>query len=245
MNKTLQKLAQQEQDFLKTQFLSPVLKNQPIAVRIADIICRFSIKPKNFEGWGVFRPTSFSTATSVRKANKIERSEYLKLFPVFRFALAYQHNDIWYGCLACDDDRLNISGFVPIRLTEEVQRFQTVTARYDGNTFWFDRIMNSSLRVSTELRTALADLTKPKELTIRGLTKVEYYLYHEIYNYELAKQQKSKEDLMKEALSRGGASYISHVERGATYSVEYRVDGKVHTSNINKETLRQQRLMKN
>ena len=57
----LNRLAAEEARFLAADFLAPALRQGTVFVRIADIVCRFKIDAA-LEGWGVFRPTSITTA---------------------------------------------------------------------------------------------------------------------------------------------------------------------------------------
>src|SRR5260370_91265 len=68
MSELFNKLAAAEAGFLDSEFLSPVLRNRPISIRIAGIILTLQVtKPANFEGWGLFRPLDYHNAILVRQ----------------------------------------------------------------------------------------------------------------------------------------------------------------------------------
>ena len=77
----LGRLAAAEEQFLKEEFLAPVLRGGHVAVRIAGVVCNIRVRPPDFQGFGVFRPTSHSDATLLREAKLSERRRYLELFP--------------------------------------------------------------------------------------------------------------------------------------------------------------------
>src|SRR5687767_8263212 len=77
----LQRLAAAEDEFLRGEFLAPVLRGQGVQVRIAGVRCQLSVEPADFQGWGVYRPLSHTQARLVRPAGMGERRKYLDLFP--------------------------------------------------------------------------------------------------------------------------------------------------------------------
>lgn len=56
IHKLIDKLAAEEDSFLKSEFLCPVVRGKPIQVRISGIIMSMRAVPVNFQGWGVFKP---------------------------------------------------------------------------------------------------------------------------------------------------------------------------------------------
>ena len=240
----IDKLAGQEKDFFDSQFLSPVLRGQPVRVRIAGIISNFLVHPKGFQGWGVFKPENRKECKLQRKPTMAEKQQYLKLFPLLRFVLCRQTENLFWGFPAYQGDtRFKITGLsVPIYLTEEVQMFEVVCARFDGQTFWFDEIdQRRSPKSAAYLREALSVFRKPKELELDSLTQEERDAYNITYEiaYEQSEEMKARreQDKIKVALERSGAVYRSHIERGDTYTVEYTVDGNTHRSAVDKKTL--------
>jgi hypothetical protein len=91
----LARLAAAEQKFLAGEFLAPALRGGEVHVRIAGVICRLKIKPEDFEGFGIFRPTSLTRAELQRPARLTERQRYLELFPLVRLILAARYERQW------------------------------------------------------------------------------------------------------------------------------------------------------
>src|SRR5262249_53955387 len=139
----LKRMAVAEEKFLASDFLAPVLRSGSVQVRIAGVVCRIKVQPDDFEGWGVFRPTSHTTATLVRPARLAERQRYLELFPLLRLILCGRDGEQWLGVPAHRaDSRFRMQGAVPVRLVEEAQLFEVIETRFDGNLCWFERLDN-------------------------------------------------------------------------------------------------------
>lgn len=243
INNLINKLAKEQDDFLRSHFLSPVLRERPIRVRISGIIRSFTIRPKNFEGWGVFRPQNMKEARYVREPNMGEKREYLALFPTLRFVLCRQNGPIWFGLPSNQSDtRFKITGMVPIYLAEEVQLFDTVCSRFDGGVCWFDELdPRRSPQTAIYLRECLTKLDKVDKVSMPGLTQEEkdaYGIAWEVAYSASEEAQKNREtERIRTALSRAGASYTSHIDRGDTYTIEYTVDGDRHRSVVQKQNL--------
>jgi hypothetical protein len=239
----IDKLAAEENSFLKSEFLCPVLKGQPVRVRISGIIMSMRVAPVNFQGWGVFKPVGRHLAKHVRKPSMAERRQYLGLFPTLRFVLSRQENDVWFGVPANQSDtRFRITGSVPVQLSEEIQVFDTVCSRFDGNICWFDEVdPRKSPKNGNYLRESLREFTKPDKLQMDGLTKEEIDAYQIAYHiaYESSEEAKANKETekIKTALVRAGADYRGHIDRGDTYTIEYLIDGNPHRSVVNKENL--------
>ena len=239
----IDKLAGEEEQFFKSEFLAPVIAGQPVKVRISGIITTLTIGPRKFQGWGVFKPIDRRLARFVRNPTMAEKQQYLKLFPAIRFVLCRQNEKAWLGFPAYQGDtRFKITGLAPIHLADEVQLFDIVVTRFDGNTIWFDELdQRRSPRSAMYLRESLNVLRKPKELDLDSLTQEERDAYNIAYEFAYEQSEEAKkqrqEDKIKVALERAGAKYQGHIERGDTYTVEYTVDGNMHRSAVKKDNL--------
>lgn len=230
------KLAAQEDNFLQSDFLSPVLQGTPVKVRINNVILNLEIiRPKKFAGWGIFRPLSFKEAVRVRQPTMAEKQEYLKLFPALRFVLCKNDKDEWYGIPANNSDtRFKITGLVPIHFAEEVQLFDVIQARFDGTVCWFEGIYeNHSLKNANYLREAFSKFEMPSKIELPGLTQEEKDAYLIAFNASEEAKKANESNRIKVALERAGATYRSHVKRSNSYTIEYVVDGETHKSVVN------------
>lgn len=242
-NDVFDKLAAAETEFFASQLFSPVLRGKPIRVRIAGILTTLEVvKPKNFEGWGVFAPANYKTAKFVREPNMAEKEQYFRLFPSLKLILC-RNNKGWQGIPAHQaDTRFKIAGLVPIQLVTEVQMFDTVKVRFDGTNVWFEQIdSRSNPKTAVYLRECLQKLLEPKQLELPGLTLEERDAYLMAYGPALAAdaelRRDKNEDRIKEALKRAGANYQSYIERADTFTIEYTVDGNKHRTVVKKENL--------
>jgi hypothetical protein len=243
-NDLFNKLATAENDFFSSQLFSPVLKGKPIRVRIAGILFTLEVvKPKNFEGWGVFSPVNYKTARFIREPNMAEKEQYFRLFPALRLVLCRNANNQWGGVPANQaDTRFKIQGVVPIQLISEVQMFDHIKVRFDGTSIWFEQIdPRSNPRTAIYLRECATKLLEPKKLELPGLTQEDRDAYQIAYGIALAADIEAKrdkqEERIKDALDRAGAKYQSYIERKDTYTIEYTVDGTKHRSVVKKDTL--------
>src|SRR5678815_1179479 len=78
---TIARLAKAEDQFLAARFLSPVIAGGKTQVRIASVRCEMNVEPRDFSGWGIFRPLSHALATLDRQATLSERQRYARLLP--------------------------------------------------------------------------------------------------------------------------------------------------------------------
>lgn len=240
-NNLFDKLAAEENKFFSSEFLSPVLTNQPIRVRIAGIVVNLKVStPKNFQGWGIFSPISHKEAKFIKDPSMSEKKRYLDLFPTLRFIICRRTDEIWQGIPAHQSDtRFKITGLVPIHLMEGIQLFDVVQTRFDGVNCWFEDIDSKhSLKTANYLRECLNKLLEPDKIDILGLTQEEKDAYLMAYGPALeadieAKKDKNEERI-KKALNIAGAVYRSYIERGNTYTIEYTVGRENHRSVINK-----------
>ena len=237
-HKLFEKLAAEEEKFFGSEFLSPVLKGGKVRVRISGITVELNVRPKNFEGWGIFLCEDQKSARRVREATMTQKREYLNLYPRFSLVVC-QRGDRTMGLPANQSDtRFVLQGQVPVSLPEEVQLFETIDVRYDGENFWFDQHSNfRSPRIATHLREMFSEETKPEDITISGMTQEEKYAYALAFDIEVESKKDRKEERLKRALERGGAVLRSYVERGNNYTVEFTVDGQRHRSTVDVETL--------
>lgn len=237
------RLAAAEQQFLDREFLAPVLRGRQVHVRIAGVICSLRIKPQDYEGWGVFRPSSHSDATLVRPAKLAERQRYLELFPLVRLILTDRIADQWLALPAYRADaRFKIQGLIPVRLAEDAAQFEVIEARFDGSQFWYATAdVRRDPSAARYLREQISRMTPPDQVQRPGLTVEERTAYELSYwprweNSEEARQSR-EERRLRNALAHAGADMKEYVERGDVYTVTYEVDGQRHVSAVAKGDL--------
>jgi hypothetical protein len=243
VHELLNRLTIAEERFLDREFLAPVLRDTPVQVRIAGVICRLSVQPADFEGWGIFRPLSFSETSLVRPCRLAERQRYLELFPLVRLILSGRQDDQWLAIPAHRaDTRFKIEGQLPVRLVEDAQPFEVIQSRFDGCQFWYASAdPRWDPATAGYLRQALDQMAHPDSLSRPGLTAEERTAY--ALNYwprYLASEEARRsadEQRLRQALEHAGAELKDYLERPDVYTVTYEIDGQRHISTVSKKDL--------
>jgi hypothetical protein len=239
----INELAAVEERALAGEFLAPMLRSGVARLRIAGVICRFTFEPADFEGWGVFRPTSPKTAKLVRPARLAERRRFLNLLPLVRVILCRREDDDWLGVPAHQGDRrFRIEGMLAVRLVEEAHLFDVLTTRFDGTHWWYDAPDPSrDPATAAYLRDALGRMVEPGLLSRSGLTVEERAAYNLNYLARVKAEWKDQRDRVEErlraAVEHGGAAYRSYQENGEFYRVAYEVNGQRHASVVARRDL--------
>jgi hypothetical protein len=243
LHEVLNRLAEAEKRFLAGEFLAPVPHGGQVQVRIAGVICKLKVEPANFQGWGVFQPTSHTSARLLRRPTLAERQRYLRLFSRLGLILCDHRDDGWFAVPAHQADRrFRIDGVVPVRLVEEVQLFEVIECRFDGSQFWYEGPdERRDPGTAAYLRRSLNEMTEPERLSRPGLTPEERRAYALNYGQRLRAEEEARrnrtESRLRDALAHAGAEYLDHLERGDSYRVEYEVAGRRHVSAIARDDL--------
>jgi hypothetical protein len=239
LHQSLERLAQAEDTFLASEFLAPVCRGGTVNVRLAGVICRLKIEPGDFEGFGVFRPSSHSEARLVRGAKLAERRRYLELFPNVGLILTARNEDQWLALPAHRaDSRFKIDGLVPVRLVEEAQLFEMIESRFDGAHFWYagpDPRWDAARGMY--LRQALEKEVEPDKLHRRGLTAEERAAYAIAFEDTARARQNREEERLRQALAHAGAELKELRERDDVYTITFEVDGQRNVSVVSKRDL--------
>jgi hypothetical protein len=232
-------LATAENRFLQSEFLAPMLRGGVVQVLIAGVTNKLKVEPGDFEGWGVFRPISYTAARLVRPATLVEQHRYLAVFPSLPVILCRRDGQAWEALPAhWGDRRFRIDGAVPVRLIEEAQLYETVRVRFDGSSCWYDGPdERCDPGAAAYLRQAFAGRLEPNLLSRLGLTAEQRAAYTLNHLARLEAERDRTEDRLRDALAHAGAELRTYMERGDIYRVEYEVDGRKHVSVVNKQDL--------
>lgn len=236
LHEALNRLEAAEDQVLGAEFLAPLVRGGIVRVRIAGVVCRFAVRPADFQGWGVFRPASASVAELVRPARLAERREYLEGLPRVRGILCRKNGSEWLAIPAHGNDaRLGRGPFVPVRLVEEGGLFEVLLARFDGVQCWFEALdSRTDPAQAAYLRDALGRMVIPERLDRPGLTPEQRTAYTHHYQVRLETEQRVRRDRvehrLRAALEHGGATLRDYQEQGGLYRVAYDVDGRRHVS---------------
>ncbi len=228
INKLLNRLAREESSFLGCEFLAPAVAHGTIRVRIAGSVCKLHVEPREFQGWGVFQPLSFTEAIRVRDASLTERRRYLELLPRVSLIVCLRRAQRWM-CVAGNrgDSRIHLEGLTQVALIEEVQQFDSIIARYDGARFWFDELdMRCDPGAAAYLRQSLADGVAASGLRRPGLT-AEQRAAFELNQWEATRRAEQQARRREERQLRVGGRVQSiemqHYEFGESDEVRRRL----------------------
>jgi hypothetical protein len=243
LRETLDRLAAAEKRAFASEFLAPALRGGSVRLRIEGVVCQFKVAPADFEGWGIFRPNSPSSAELIRPASLAERRQYLELLPILRLVICERRQNQWLAIPASGaDTRFQIIGLVPVRFTEEVLLFEVILSRFDGSQCWYDGPdVRRDPGIAAYLREALGEMVEPAQLSRTGLSAEERKAY--AINYaprlqaEIDAHRDRVDERLREALAHAGAVLKDYLERDETFRVTYEVDGQRHVSVVNQNDL--------
>lgn len=239
----LDRLARAEAAALATEFVAPAVRGGGVLVRVAGIVCKMRIRPRGFEGWGLFRPLSHSEAALARPATLTERKAYLGLFPSWTLILVGRQGRRWLASAAHQAEaRIRAEGLVPVDLVEESQAFDAIRARFDGSRALFESPdPRHDPAAGAYLREALGRMVAPGELARPGLTAAERAAYELAYRprfeaTEAARRDRDEERLRR-ALDHAGARLLDVLGRDDVFRVTFEVDGERTVSTVSRRDL--------
>ncbi len=243
LHDTLNRLAAAEAESFAREFLAPRLRGGRVQIRISGVVCRLKVEPESFEGWGVFRPTSSTTAQLVRPARLAERKQYLELLPLLRLIVCRRDGDQWLAIPAHRaDTRFRIEGLMLVRLIEEAQLFEVLHTRFDGAQCWYEGPdPRRDPATAAYLRRRSGGMVEPEQLSRPGLTAEERVAYALYYLPRLQAAEAARRDRIEErlrtALAHADATLGDYTERDGVYRVAYELDGRRHVSVVAKHDL--------
>lgn len=176
-----------EQELCQSDFLAPCVRQGCLRTRVNGVAHTLNLKGWPFEGWGLFRPTSFDTANLVKTADLADIDQYLQRLPTLRLCLVgrLQHRS-WLAYPIDESDarqRLGMVKPVVVHLVADGNVFDPVIARWDGRAFWFDRLDRQAdtemaqAVVASSLRQSVAQGTWPDDVYVKGFTAAGKTVY--------------------------------------------------------------------
>ena len=231
------KVESAEKDFYNTEFVSPVVRDCKIRVRILGLVQEFRVL-EDFEGWAILKPRREipkqyrgEYVQVVGSPNPLQIETYLNQFPSTRVTLCERRKDGWYGFVHQG------SGLeVKVLLADGVSLFDTVLVHYDQVNCWFAGIDRSTHPSFAEcLREILNKSTSPDKLDIRGLIP----FYRKAYQWQFFLRKEHLEEVtletIKKAVEHGTGKFLSYIERSDSYVVTFSLDGEEFRSTIMKK----------
>ena len=168
---------------LARRILAPVISGSKVRVKITELIHELEVDDSQYEGWAVLKATDLHRATVIEPASAAQVKAYLSLLPRFHLISLLEQESHWWGIPAqTSDSRLQISAAVPIHLCQRVGSFQTIAARFDGTTFWFEEVSRRRNPViARKLRDALAAGILPEDLKLAEIVPQERAAYAMVF----------------------------------------------------------------
>ncbi len=240
----IQQIATQEEQLWSSQFLAPCVRGGQIRTRLAGMVYTFRPKPAQFEGWGVFQPSNPQTAVLLTEANLSQIEHYLNPFPSVRFRLIQPlQSKTWLAYPVNEADfrqRIGVAQPVATRLVTEGAAFEQITARFDGQSWWFEALDRRADPIIPEaLRSAIKQLTPSHELHFKGMTPEMQCTYDLVaQSTDSLSQHSQDERRLRKALKTGGGNLQTFQEQNDYWTVQWTTaDGEKHTSAIAKADL--------
>jgi hypothetical protein len=247
IRKLLKELANQEKQLADTEFIAPCVVGGKVRTRMSGMIYTFIPKPRNFEGWGIFQPVDMQTAEVIDEASLPQINEYLQNLKPLKLRLVHVfQGQTWLAYPVNETDmqqRYGICKPVPVHLVSDGTRFDVITGRTDGVTWWFDECdRRSDPFVVQELQANIKKAVLPKQLHFRGITPEMRTVYdlvaQKAQEFDGLHQQKRDENRLHEALKLGGGELREFRDRKDHWVIEWITsDGELHNSAISKSDL--------
>ncbi|MBR8829849.1 MAG: hypothetical protein Cpurp_01450 [Chlorogloea purpurea SAG 13.99] len=240
----LLQIAYAEAQLLSTRFLAPCVKGGRVRTRVKGMVYTFTPKPRNFEGWGIFKPLDEKTAAVAEIADLPQIEAYLDRFPKIRLRLAHcLQNQTWLAYPVNEADarqRLKKVKPLVVHLVTGGVTFETIIARGHGHCHWFEEIdRRADPDLTQNLQSALKEMIPVDELEFKGMTP-EMRTVYELVSRRTDGFDSSQKDekRLRAALGLGGGQLDGFQDGGNYWTVNWTTaDGFHHTSAIAKSDL--------
>lgn len=244
----LAKTIAKELDLRSKEFLAPYTEHCKTAVvKMDGVNYKFRIVGFQGSGFGVFAPIDPTCARFARDGDFAQVQQYLELLPQVHMILVCETDLGWCGYpfnIESAQKKLGVDCEIIIRNISDVERFDVVSVRCDGTSFWYHEPFAGADPVkANELRECFAMRTKPLQMAVRrnrmkGVTPEEKKAFEMALDSWRTFQKQTTEGRVKELLARGGADLDNYVIRGNQIEITWQAKGGAYyKSRVNKETL--------
>lgn len=244
----LKKLAERERDFRDREFLAPFTPASKTAiVKMDGANYEFRIIGHKGSGFGVFRPVDHSCARFIKQAECDQLRSYLDVLPKVNLILCYESEQGWIAFpmnLESARRTLGLDSEIIVKNVSDAERFDVVTARYDGAHFWYDEVFAGADVVKSEamrlcfnpestvkkMREQLAGVfaLTPEDRKAFDIMLASWKLFTTV----------STEERIRKMIEDGGGKLGKYVLRGDLVEVRWRSNsGGLYTSVVKKDTL--------
>ena len=240
----LNKLESKEKAFLSQNIFSPFVKGgSNVVVKIDGVTYKFKTKQFKKDGFAVFKAKDHSNVRMVRAAKDFEVIEYLELLPKVDFILVGKP-DRWLAIPFNQESfssRFGAISMSSVMLVDNAEVLDTVTARFDGNNFWFDSVkftQSSDKLMEFRDRINEGNYTVSKDMT-KGLTPEEKQAISFAAAFHKEASMSDFEKRLGHEFGQVNASVENFVERGDLVEVRWldSTTNAKYTSVLKKDSL--------
>jgi hypothetical protein len=251
----INRLAAREEAFLRGgQFLAPCVGGGQVRVSLDGLVCSFRPRPRDFEGWGIFKPVDETTAEVVSEASVPQVAGYLKLLQPLRVRLAERlRGQTWLAYPSNIEEarcQPGACGELRVHLVSEGARFEGAIAYTDGrNWLYGEPDRRADALVAERLRKLLRQSVEPDWINWKGLTpemRAVYALAAE-FAPEFGRLRKRRKDerakqleaqRLRAALAMNGGELLDYTDEGDYWRVAWQTrSGEGHVSTVAKRDL--------
>lgn len=243
----INRLAAREEALRGEQFLAPCVGGGQVRVSLDGLVCSFRPRPRDFEGWGIFKRVDDGTAEVVEEATLPQVAGYLKLLQPLRVRLAERlRGRMWLAYPVNVEDARGQSGAggeLRVHLVSEGARFEQSIAYTDGcNYFYGELDRRADARIAERLRKLLRQGVEPRYITWKGITpetRAVYALATEfVSKFNRKGMCRTEEKRLRDALALSGGELIEYEDEGTNLRVAWQTrNGGSHVSTVAKRDL--------
>lgn len=175
----IQKAAADTREVMESTIMAPLIPGAKVRVRINGIVCELKPDDQRFAGWALMKPNENGTAQVIGPAPLAQVKQFQSMLPRFHLVMVMEAQGSWWAVAANSSDaRMQISGAVQVCLADRISSFDTVWARFDGASFWFEELARRrNPVVARKLRESLAQEVFPEDLVCPEMTPQERFAY--------------------------------------------------------------------
>jgi hypothetical protein len=237
----INRLAAREESLRGEQFLAPCVGGGQVRVSLDGLVQTFRPRPRDFEGWGIFKPFDDATAELVEEATLPQVAGYLKLLQPVRVRLAERvRGRTWLAYPANVEDARAQSGAgdeLRVHLVSEGARFEQVVAYTDGcNCFYGELDRRADARIAGRLRKLLRQGVEPRYITWKGITPETRAVYalatefapefaHVRKRRRVGRAKQLEAQRLRGALALGGGTLVDYEDEGENWRVVWQTRG--------------------
>jgi len=245
----LKKVIEKERKFRTQDFLAPYTNQTKTAiVKMDGLNYKFRIVTQGSEeGLGIFRPIDPNCALLKKAASWEMRREYFDALPSLHVILSYETDQGWVAFpmnIESTQKKFALVGEVVVKSVSDAERFDVITARFDGVHFWYDELFVGSDAIKSQ---AMRDCFDPKLHPdtmrqsldiIKGITPEDQQAFELAISSWKVFTRMSTEAMIKKVLSDGGGALGSYVVRDVNIEIKWKsASGKDYTTLVDKSSL--------